>query len=92
MDATRDAALALTRALRGEFAADGDVESRAVGAQLKAADKSGAAFVVLLGEEEWKRGEVVLKDLANGAQEVLARDRLADALRTRLGDRRGSDR
>jgi histidyl-tRNA synthetase len=92
MDATRDAALALTRALRGEFAADGDVESRAVGAQLKAADKSGAAFVVLIGEEEWKRGEVVLKDLANGAQEVLARDRLADALRTRLGDRRGSDR
>jgi histidyl-tRNA synthetase len=92
MDATRDAALALTRALRGEFAVDGDVESRAVGAQLKAADKSGAAVVVMLGEAEWERGEVVLKDLASGAQEVVAKDRLAGALRARFGRHEGSDR
>ena len=84
MDATRAAALALTRELRREFIADCDLEARGMGAQMKMADKSGAHLVVLLGEDEWKRGEVVVKDLASGEQQTVARAKLSDLLRQKL--------
>jgi histidyl-tRNA synthetase len=88
MEGTRRDALALVRVLRREFTVDCDLESRAFGAQMKGAGKSGARLAVLLGEEEWKRGEVVVKDLARGEQETVARERLSAALRERLGARR----
>ena len=84
MDATRDAAPALVRELRREFSVDCDLESRGFGAQMKAAGKSGARLLVLLGEEEWTRGEVVIKDLSSGEQQTVKRERLADSLRERL--------
>jgi histidyl-tRNA synthetase len=60
------------------------VEARGFGAQMKAAGRSGARLLVILGEEEWKRGEVAVKDLASGAQETLARAGLVEALGARL--------
>ncbi len=88
MEGTRREALALTRELRREFTVDCDLESRAFGAQMKGAGKSGARLAVLLGEEEWKRGEVVVKDLERGEQETVPRERLAVTLRERLSGRR----
>ena len=87
MEGTRRDALALVRELRREFAVDCDLEGRAFGAQMKGAGKSGARLAVLLGEDEWKRGEVVVKDLERGEQETIARARLAATLRERLGGR-----
>jgi histidyl-tRNA synthetase len=84
MEGTRAEALKLTRELRREFRADCDVEARGMGAQIKLADKSGARLVVLLGEDEWKRGEVLVKDLASGDQQPVARDKLAELLRQKL--------
>jgi histidyl-tRNA synthetase len=84
MDATRAAAPALVRELRREFSVDCDLESRGFGAQMKSAGKSGARLLVLLGEEEWTRGEVVIKDLTSGEQQTVQRERLADSLRERL--------
>ncbi len=84
MEGTRAEAARLARELRREFVVDCDLESRAIGAQMKSADKSGAALVVLLGEEEWARGEVVLKDLRSGAQHSISREQLRDSLRARL--------
>jgi histidyl-tRNA synthetase len=84
MEGTRRDALALTRELRREFAVDCDLEARGFGAQMKGAGKSGARLAVLLGEEEWKRGEVVVKDLERGEQETVPRERLAATLRERL--------
>lgn len=84
MDATRAAVPALVRELRREFGVDCDLEGRGFGAQMRSAGKSGARLLVLLGEEEWARGEVVIKDLASGAQQAVRRERLADALRERL--------
>ena len=84
MEATRREALTLVRALRREFVVDCDLEARAFGAQMKGAGKSGARLAVLLGEEEWKRGEVVVKDLERGEQETVARERLTAILRERL--------
>jgi len=84
MEGTRRDALALTRELRREFAVDCDLEARGFGAQMKGAGKSGARLAVLLGEEEWKRGEVMVKDLERGEQETVPRERLAATLRERL--------
>lgn len=84
MDATRDDALALVRRLRGEFPVDVDLETRGLGAQMKSADKSGARLLVLVGEEEWARGGVVLRDLRDGTQEFVMKDAIDDTLRARL--------
>lgn len=84
MDATRAAAQALVRRLRREFAVEADVESRAFGAQMKAAGKSGARVLLIVGEDEWKQGIVALKDSKTGAQQAVAVDRLAETLRAIL--------
>jgi histidyl-tRNA synthetase len=80
MDSTRLESMALARELRRRFSVDQDLESRGFGAQMKAAGKSGARAMVLLGEDEWKRGEVVVKDLASGTQETVPRSDLIRAL------------
>jgi len=84
MDGTRAAATALARTLRREFTVECDVEARGFGAQMKAAGKSGARFLVILGEDEWKQGLVVLKDSQAGTQESLAPSALADAVRAKV--------
>ncbi len=86
MEGTRAAATRLARELRREFAVDLDVEGRGFSAQMKAAGRSGARFLVILGEEEWARGEVALKDSASGTQETLAPAALAAALRAKRKD------
>jgi len=74
----------LVRELRREFTVDCDLDGRGLGAQMKAADKSGATWLVLLGEDEWARGEVVLKDLKSGHQETVVKGRLMEELRARM--------
>ena len=85
MDATREALPSIVRALRTVYAVDCDLEARGVNAQLKAAGKSGARLLMLLGEEEWKRGEVVLKDLNTGKQQNVNLDEMVDAIDRILG-------
>jgi histidyl-tRNA synthetase len=83
MDGTRTEALMLVRRLRRRFTVDVDLEVRGLSAQMKAAGKSGAAWLLLLGEEEWNKGEVVLRDLGSGEQRTIARDRIEDELGAR---------
>jgi histidyl-tRNA synthetase len=91
MDGTRALAPMLARALRQVYTVDYDLESRGLNAQLKAADKAGARAVVLLGEEEWQRGEIVIKELSTGAQQTVALDGLVEALDRILGPAGESD-
>jgi histidyl-tRNA synthetase len=84
MESTLDAAPALVRALRRSFRVDCDLEGRGFGAQMKAAGKSGARLLVLLGEDEWARGEVLVKDLASGVQRTVRREQLEAVLREQL--------
>jgi len=92
MEATRLAVPMLARALRQVYTVEYDLEGRAVNAQMKAADKSGARAVMLLGEEEWQRGEVVLKDLRAGTQQTVPLDGIVDALDTLLlGEGQGTE-
>jgi len=46
------------------------------------ANKAGAAFAVILGEDELKNGTVTCKNLATGVQETMTRDALIAALTT----------
>jgi len=84
MDATRAGATALVRELRRRFRVEADVEARGFGAQMKAAGKSGARFLVIAGEEEWARGEVALKDSRSGEQKAVRREALADEIAARM--------
>ena len=84
MEATQSAAAALVRELRRTLPVDVDLEARGFGAQMKAAGKSGAKLAVILGEDEAKRGEVMVKDLESGEQAVVARDGLVVALAAKL--------
>jgi histidyl-tRNA synthetase len=53
------------------LSADRDYLDRKMKAQLKAADKAGARFVAILGDEELARGEINVKKLATGEQVTL---------------------
>lgn len=57
---------------RAGLAVDYDFFGRSMKAQMKAANKGGARFVLIFGEEEAARGQVVLRDMAAGGQREIA--------------------
>ena len=92
MPGTRVAAPMLVRALRQVYTVDYDLEGRGMSAQMKAADKSGARVVMILGEEEWQSGDVVLKDLKSGSQQTVPLEGIVEALdRILFGEARGAE-
>lgn len=61
---------ALAGALREEgLSAEHALEARPLGAQLKMADRVGAGYAAILGDDELAAGEVTIRDMASGAQE-----------------------
>ena len=52
---------------------------------MKAADRSGARFALVLGERDLEAGQVGLKDLATGEQMAVALDDAVDAVIAALG-------
>ncbi len=63
------------------LSAEKDYQGRKLKAQMKAADRQGARFAVIIGEDELSRGEAALKDLESGEQTVVRIDDIADAVR-----------
>jgi histidyl-tRNA synthetase len=62
-------AFALLDALRSAgIPADMDYEGRSLKAQMRAADKCGAKFVLIIGEDELARGEALLRDMSTKEQ------------------------
>lgn len=45
--------------------------NRSLGAQMKAANRAGARFVLMLGEDELAQESVTLRDMADGSQELV---------------------
>jgi histidyl-tRNA synthetase len=71
-DAARVIAVRLLRDLRrAGIAADMDYAGRSLKAQLRQADKLGARFVCLIGDDEMARGVATIKDMAGGAEQRL---------------------
>lgn len=60
--------------------AEKDYGGRKMKAQLKAADRLGARYAAILGEDELERGEIVLKSLDTGEQENVALSTFVDRL------------
>jgi histidyl-tRNA synthetase len=80
-DAARRAVLPLVRDLRREgVRCELSFSTAGFGRQFKAADKRGAKFAIVLGDDEMEKGTVSVKDLGSGEQQELARAELAAAL------------
>lgn len=73
-------ALSLARQLRGYgFRAECDIAGRSLKAQMKYADKIGAAFSMVIGETEIESGRAELKNMATGEKmSVEIADRFAE--------------
>jgi histidyl-tRNA synthetase len=66
--------------LRVEYA----LNPQAVGKQLKLADARKARLAVVVGPDEWARGEVMMKDLRSGSQESVPADSLVHTIKARM--------
>jgi len=76
------AGLELAQMLRAGGIASELITRGNMGKKMKRAEKTGAAFVAILGETELQTGHVVLKTLADGKQEIHARSDLVQYLKT----------
>ncbi|OZD66715.1 histidine--tRNA ligase [Rhodococcus sp. 05-340-1] len=59
--------------------------NRGIKGAMKAADRSGARFALVLGDQELAAESVLMKDLSNGEQETVPMADVVDALGARLG-------
>ncbi|MGN0641825.1 MAG: histidine--tRNA ligase [Huintestinicola sp.] len=74
-DSAQARAVALTKALRDEgYWAECDVMGRGVKAQMKYANKLGAAFSMILGDNELEAGSAKLKNMQSGEEIEVALD------------------
>ncbi|MPZ90808.1 MAG: histidine--tRNA ligase [Actinobacteria bacterium] len=83
-DRARSEALPIVTELRrAGVGADWDLMGRGMKGQMKSADRSGANWAVILGDDELDAGEVTLKDLATGEQQRIARGQLVIRVRAK---------
>ncbi len=61
-----------------------DPEGRSFKARMKLADKLGARFVAIRGEEEMKKGVWTVRDMAGSTQEDVAEARVAEHLKEKI--------
>ena len=81
-NAAREAHLQrLTELRRAGFRVRMDLTGKSLKAQMKAAGRQGARWVVVLGEDEMARGEVQLRDMQTGVQQGVASDALMEHLK-----------
>jgi histidyl-tRNA synthetase len=69
---------------RAGFSGEAPYAARSVKSQMRAADKSGARFCLVLGTDELAAGTVVVKNMLAGGQETVSQDMLVAHLRARL--------
>jgi len=89
-ESTRPEAFRLLAQLRqAGVRADMDYLGRSLKAQMKFANKFGARFTVIVGEEELARQVVVVKDMSDGSQQELGVAELVDFVLNRRWERIG---
>lgn len=80
-ETTKKKAFSVVRDLRmNGISADMDFAGRKVKAQMKSADRKGAAFVIVIGETELASGKAALKEMATGEQQEMAFEEIAQQL------------
>ena len=58
-----------------------EVEDKSMKAQMRAANRSNAAYTIICGDNELESGKLVCKDMQEGSQEELATENLKDFLK-----------
>lgn len=80
--AARDLTIELRRA---GISADRAFDGRSMKSQMKSADRSGAALVLIVGEDEASSGSVTVRDLRGaGGQETVSRAAVLDVVTARI--------
>lgn len=80
-EAYRDSALDLARTLRAAgIATLLDLDGKSLKSQFRQADRTGVAYVAVLGDDEVRQNNVSLKNLATGEQLTVDRDRIQEEL------------
>lgn len=83
--ATRDDALRLLRRLReAGIASDTDYLGRSLKAQMREANRNGAALAVIVGQNELSRGTVTLRDMRSSQQTEVPLEQVVEEIRNRL--------
>ena len=78
-DKAEKAAIPLIKTLRQKgIRIERDYGNKSMKSQMKRADKLGAKFVLILGENELASSNIIIKNMENGEQEQVALDRVED--------------
>jgi len=84
-EASQLSVIALAGELRGSgIVSDIAFDGRSIKAAMKSADRSGARYAVLIGDEELANATAIVKDLVIGTQETVAVDSVIETLIARL--------
>lgn len=80
-DKAGESAFLLAQHLRGRgIETELDYEGRSLKSQMRRADKSGARYVLILGEDELARREVQLRDMVTKTQRILPLENIVETL------------
>jgi histidyl-tRNA synthetase len=83
-----DAARTVAKALReAGVRTTTPLDLRKLGKEIQRADKSGARMVVIIGPEDWSAGQVTVRDLSTGDQQVISIDTVSETVTERLAGR-----
>ncbi|WP_085523259.1 histidine--tRNA ligase [Tuberibacillus sp. Marseille-P3662] len=83
-DAERKTPVLLQQMRHAGLAVDQDYVGRKVKGQFKQADRLGAKYVAVLGENELQQGVINLKDMTTGEEETVGLETLATTVKNKL--------
>jgi histidyl-tRNA synthetase len=84
-EAARGRGFALLRELRAQgLPSDMDFEGRSLKSQMSLADRWGAAYTLIIGDQELASGQVVVRQMQGGGQESIPAEQLLEYLVERL--------
>ena len=85
----KPAGLSLMDSLRAkQVKADTDYNASTLKTLLRSADRLGAPYVVILGDDEVTNNRIILRNMATKEQEIFALDAVSSAILSRLGFRK----
>ena len=84
VEAKKRMSVIVDRLRRAGVSADMSYGDRGLKGAMKGADRAGALYALVLGENELEAGTVVLRNLANREQQEIAAEDVVQAVRTSL--------
>jgi histidyl-tRNA synthetase len=81
-DESEKVTLQILQELRANgVSAEGDLVGRNFSNQMKYANKTGAAKVIIVGQKDLKTGKVTIKDMKSGEQKTVKKEKILEALK-----------